>query len=165
VKRIRYLTGAVGLAPVAIGMALPAAANAATSAGAPSGVKTVSLHHSGIRTVAAAVGCTGNTRHNFPQSGHIAGHFWATPHHSSVCIGTVVVSLFFTKSFCKSAQASVIGGTQSTDIRKHRTICGVNGEWVTTSFSIHTLWDQDVSVCATSQYGGNHMPCVQVKHT
>ena len=134
-KRIRYLAGAAGLAPAAVGMALaPGTAQAATS-GVAGPAKTVSLHHvlgsqaanaaavssgtssggvsghaSSANSPDTTAGCTGNTAFHLPRKGSISGHGWYAngPFDSWTCVGTVDISMHFVhKGACKTAHLSL----------------------------------------------------------
>jgi hypothetical protein len=105
-KRIHYVLGAAGLAPIAAGLAAPAAHAANVPSGAISRGKVVSLHHTGMQGIsrqataatlaavtsssattttsasattspaATAAGCHGNTRVLIPKDGHVKGRLW-----------------------------------------------------------------------------------------
>jgi hypothetical protein len=182
-KRVHYMAGTAGLVPAAIGMvAFPATA---TAGGTTSHTKTVSLHHArtaplttlaassspapstskaapGASPGVAAAGCTGADEFFLPKSGHIRGHGWFTANrlpYPSTCIGTVTVSLYFTKTFCKSTYVSVTDGAAARhNFGPHR-MCGQANHWDHTNFGIHRWFVADDTVCAFSTYGGNHKAC------
>lgn len=97
-KKVRYALGAAGLAPAALGLALPAAAGAATHAAThaarPAG-KTVSLRHTrmaGPGHAAVDSSCTGSVS-TWKSKGTSAGEFfiiyWYKSGGDSTCVGTV----------------------------------------------------------------------------
>jgi hypothetical protein len=181
-KRARYLLGAAGLAPVALGLAAPAAAHA--TAAAPGRGKMVSLHHSGMHTAtllaAKAVsaagstssgngtttgGCTGNTKVNVAKDGHVKGQLWYANNwdDSYTCIGTVDASLYYSHNDCKTATvtASYQGNAYFAKAwgPETKTVCGTDGHWTVEPFGIHTDFKHlpDVSgmhVYISSQFGG-----------
>jgi hypothetical protein len=82
VKRVRYLAGLTGLAPVAVGLIAPAAAHAATATQAsPATAKTVRLP-----AASPATGCTGHTEASNVNNGANL-RFWYNA--ASGCIGDV----------------------------------------------------------------------------
>jgi hypothetical protein len=148
------MVGGAALAPAAFGIALPAAhaATAGPAAASVAKAKTVSLHHTAATPDA---GCTGSAEFNIPQDGQVRGHGWQTNHNGSRCVGTVVVSLHFTKGtaakkFCKDAIASV--SANNRDYNKSHQVCGTAGNWVHTSFSVHENFTIPFAVCASSTY-------------
>jgi hypothetical protein len=186
-KRMLYLAGAAGLAPTAFGMAIaPGVAHAATASdGATGHAKTVSLHHiarNGVTATQAtssstsspvanspaspaAAGCKGDTEFTIPKKGNVKGHGWYKNNHlgTVTCIGTVEVSLHFTKGttanpFCKRAILNMIseplgpggGITSSTKL------CGTAGHSKVADFAVHTTFTHlpgsYVRVCAASTY-------------
>jgi len=155
-KRVGYLAGAVGLAPAAMGFLAPTVAQGATAATAPSDQgKAVSLQHSGMLQAKRA--CAGNTAFTIPQDVHVKGHGWYAPNgivDSFTCIGTVVVSLYYAKTFCKTASVVVSippGVSKWTD-----RLCGTAGHWAHHSFGIHENFSSyyfNITVCADSTYG------------
>jgi hypothetical protein len=150
------LAGGAALAPAALGFALPTAAHAATAGPTTGGsVKAVSMHHT---NAAPAAGCTGTTAFTIPTQGEVRGHGWRTANGGSDCIGTIVVSLKFTKGtaankFCKNAIASVSATNQ--DYGKSHQVCGTAGNWVHTSFSVHKHFFIPFNVCASSTYAAS----------
>jgi hypothetical protein len=172
VKRVRYLAGVAGLAPMAIGMALPATGHAAAATThSPARGKSVSMAH--VRSpLRPATGCTGNTAFNVPQSGDVKAHGWYADNYfdTYVCIGTVKESVYFTKGtsshpFCKYAwvrawETSSKGGSFNAFETGHQEVCGVAGNWTgPISFGIHDSFDVWgnlgwVIVFPTSTYGG-----------
>jgi hypothetical protein len=159
-KRVRYVAGAVALAPAAIGIALPVGAQAATTVGhASNNVKTVSLRHTGAVTTALDAGCTANTEFQLTQVNDKRGHGWFkyTDSYHKFCIGTVVTSLRFAITFCKTVYLDVHGNAGSTYYGS-RQICGhpaANGtrEWFHTSFGVHESFAEPGYVCMSSTYG------------
>jgi hypothetical protein len=181
VKRVHYLTGAA-LMPAAMGLALPVAANAATTGpthtGAThTGAKTVSLRHSGIRLAresTAAIssdspqiseaGCHGNTNVKLSRVGNVKGQLWYanSPVDFSTCIGTVDASLYFAHTYCKSAGVSITtspAGIGSPGVTRTAKVCGTKGQWTKHAFGIHEDFSHlphvsGVVVEIWSQYGG-----------
>jgi hypothetical protein len=153
-KKVHFWAGGAALAPAALGFALPTAAHAATASPTTGGsAKTVSLHHA---KAVPAVGCTGSNEFTIPTRGEYRGHGWRTGNAGSACVGTVVVSLKFTKGtaskkFCKDAIASV--SAVNLDYGKAHQVCGTAGNWVHTSFSVHERFRVPFDVCASSTYG------------
>jgi hypothetical protein len=152
VKRVRYLAGAAGLAPAAFGMVtMPAAVGAVTPQAGTGHGKTVSVGHARVNT-----GCTGGTVHylaSHPDT-NLYGHFWYTQHGSKTCIGTLVLSVIYNKTICKTAGASErspggSGWTQSTG-----NYCGNKNTTYMWSFGVHKSIKGPVSVCVGSTYGG-----------
>lgn len=142
-KRVKYLVGAVGAAPVMFGMAVPA--QAATE------------------TAPAATNCQGNTAFTIPQNG-VKGHGWY--HHrvlySGTCVGTVDVSLYYTKGslnkpFCKDASLTIRSSpTKSALWHRKKQLCGYAGSWEKIGFAVQTSFPHgegdSISVCARSTY-------------
>jgi hypothetical protein len=164
-KRVKYAAGAVMLTPVAL--AVPAVAQAATTTAASSTTqgKTVSMHGVGIRVHPDT--CTGTNHVGIgahPNS-HAKGQFWETRFNpGSVCIGTIDVSLFFTKTFSKSASVTVnsVQGTQFVGIEE---VHGTAGHWAAGgAFPVKTIYRGagvvDMSVCIASQFDGGKKNCV-----
>ena len=153
------------LTPVAL--AVPAAAQAATTAAAPSTThgKTVSMH--GVNARAHPDTCTGTSHVGVgahPNS-HAKGQFWQTRFGpGSICIGTVDVSLFFTKTFSKEASVSVrstAGGQLFYGVEE---VHGTTGHWAAGgAFPIKSVFTGDaaigLSVCIMSQYDGGKKNC------
>jgi hypothetical protein len=167
-KRARYVTGAAMLTPVAMAMAVPAAAQAATTTAprAPHS-KGVSLHPVRVTRV-PDVGCTGVSPFhiNASPNSRMKGHGWETRHNpGSVCVGTVVASTKFTKNICKSVFASTyeLGTIVATETGF---LCGTTGQEKSSAFGFHSLFTGagavDVSVCVGSEYDGGHLNCVGV---
>ena len=93
-KKVRYLAGLAGIAPVAAGFLAPAAAHATATAQTPrvnNAAKTVSLHPAKATT---ATGCTGSQFQPISRNGDVAGGFWYTDHGNDACVGTVFVSVY-----------------------------------------------------------------------
>jgi hypothetical protein len=92
-KKVKYLLGATAFVAPVLGVAAPAAANAAPKpAAAPRAEgKTVSVQFLGATagTAASAAGCTGDTAKKVTGSGEYM-KFWHTSYSQSQCIGTVV---------------------------------------------------------------------------
>jgi hypothetical protein len=164
-KRVRYMMGAAGLAPAAFGMAALPVVTAAAAPGANGQAaasvaggqgKTVSLHHA--RAVTPDAGCTGHTEFTIARNGNIRGHGWYTngteksPNGriiKDVCIGTVVNSLNFTKSFCKTGSLDASGDHFYNLTRR---ICADKNLWVPISWGLHKIFTTSVDVCIFSQY-------------
>jgi hypothetical protein len=158
-KRVRYLVGAAALAPAVAGMAFPTAATAAT--GGSTGAKTVSVHQTRATVMAPDAGCTASAEFQLNTVGHKRGHGWVkyTDNHNKFCIGTVDVSLEFTKTLCKNAELDTSGSQNSGSQHTHQ-ICGYpaangDGKWFETTFSIHKSFLEPGYVCVSSTYGSN----------
>lgn len=91
-KKVSYVLGAVGLAPVVAGLAAPNAATVPSQASHTSkaGTKTASLNPLGASAIARR-SCTGHISTGVQSSsGHNANfHFFYTEGAVSTCIGTV----------------------------------------------------------------------------
>ena len=165
-KRARYVTGAAVLAPVAMGMALPAAAQASTSHGtAAARGKSVSLEPVQARVTPDS--CTGTnpfTIGRTPNS-HLRGHGWTTRYNpGSVCVGTVDYSAYFTKNICKSTWVKV-KTPAATLFTEGTYLCGTTGHWKSTTDAIHRVFNSSpgvvsLRICIGSQYGKSN--CVHV---
>jgi hypothetical protein len=170
-KRVRYVLGAAGLAPIAAGLAAPAAHAATVPSSATSQGKVVSLHHTGMQRISrqaatattaasssaatspqiTAAGCHGNTKVKIPQSGHVKGKLWYANNYddSYTCIGTVDASLYYSHDDCK--WVSVSAGTYSRDLGNYgttwgperKTVCGTDGKWTVQPFGIHESFYHD----------------------
>jgi hypothetical protein len=91
VKKVRYLAGIAGLAPVAAAFMAPTAAHAATqgpatNSGSP--VKVVSLHHAGKRTDGS---CPGTRKKFHWHNNHVSTSAYVS---KGGCIGTVYVKIY-----------------------------------------------------------------------
>ena len=153
-KKVRYLAGAAGLVPAALGLAaLPAAAHAATSTSSTASTgKSVSLHH--VRAATQDTSCDGKTYETIPASGGtVRGHFWNTL-GSSVCVGTIVMSMYFSHTHCKNAHAFVTSNGFETEWSRTYQVCGTKGEWAHTSFGVHQWFPYGDLIYLASQYGG-----------
>lgn len=149
-KRVRYLAGAIGLAtPAALGLTAPAHAASASPATGQ---------------------CNGNSTVTIPHAGNVKGHGWYRTnllgHVVFACIGTVDVSLYFTKGsvnnpFCKSASLALRRSPIDRPFwdRQHQ-VCGDDTHWFNTQFNVQQSWSVDIigghanpiSVCARSTY-------------
>jgi hypothetical protein len=148
-KKVRYLAGAAGLAPAVVGLALPTATYAAAAPSATGQAKTVSLYHTGA---VPAAGCTGSTEFYVPKSGHVEGHGWYATGGGSVCIGTVVGKMYFTKSsFCKYVHLNINGTNMGS--RKECTGSGSKSVWESSgTFAVHKWFHGHAKVCLWSTY-------------
>jgi hypothetical protein len=81
-KKVRYALGAVGLAPVALGILAPATAAAQTIAPSAKTGKTVNL------VTSADAGCTG-IKHHSTEHSHLVESFWSAENGGFTCIGTI----------------------------------------------------------------------------
>ncbi len=140
-KRVRYLAGIAGLVPAAI-----ATAPAAQAASA----RPAAVGHTGI--TAAPDTCYGNTYFTMPATGRVRGSGYYTDDDVNyrVCVGTVTVSLYFNKTFCKKAYFG-ISGIDNLPIES-RTVCGHAGKWSPTYFAVDRWFTSSASVHAFSQY-------------
>ncbi len=88
-KRVRYVIGAAGLAPAALGMLAPGTAAAAAQAPKITG-KTVSLQHSsmGARPGAAVASHCVGSQHTSKSKPPFFIKYWFIPGNST-CVGTV----------------------------------------------------------------------------
>ena len=149
-KQVRYLAGAVGLAPLAIGLGAPPA-TASVQASSAGGGKTVSLHQTGVTP---DTGCKGTALFSIPASGRVKGHGWYTyANATKVCIGTVVESMHYDTANCKSARVAISNGTKVLWSRTHTNICGTAGGEKHTSFSVHQYFTGQIWLWINSQYG------------
>jgi|SRR5450755_2397248 hypothetical protein len=142
-KRVRYLAGAAGLAPAALGLAVPSAANAATTGTAVGTGKTVSLQ--------AAAGCTGHTEFYLAQAGPVRGHGWYTDNGGNVCIGTVVVSVY-TSQAGNDGPALFVEGANRSSYFSATQVAGVVGKWEHHSFGVHRLFRRTACATASSYF-------------
>jgi hypothetical protein len=146
-KRVRYVLGAAGAAPVMFGMVTPAQAATDT----PTVVVPVS-------------NCGGNKSFTIPHDGNVKGHGWYRVgiFDSATCVGTVDVSLYYTKGtlnnpFCKDASLTVrFSPTTGNLWHRAKQLCGYAGSWEKIGFAVQTSFWQGsngaVSVCARSTY-------------
>jgi hypothetical protein len=134
-KRVRYLVGAAGLAPAALGVAYPATAQAST-------------------------GCTGHVEFYLPEQVSIhskalvKGHGWYTSEtNGKVCIGTVVVSVYTTVAgydwpkVIFSDTSGHIYYSNGYKVKESKV-----GTWVHRSFGIHSSRYPWVNVEGRSGY-------------
>jgi len=141
-KRMTYLAGAAALAPAALTGAFPATAASAAAAQGTGSVKTVSLNHS---AATAASTCTGTTAfYASHESGNVRMHGWYTTQAKRKCLGTVVVSLYFTKGtasdrFCKEASL-LITSRDGLDTTYYQQVCGIAYEWTSVGFGFHNYY-------------------------
>jgi hypothetical protein len=154
-KRMKYLAGAAALAPTALAGVFPATASAASARGTGS-VKTVSLNHSGVT---ASNGCTGTVGFTAShQSRNVRMHGWYTTQQRRKCIGTVVVSLYFTKGtashrFCKEASL-LITSRDGLDTTYYQQVCGTAYHWTGVGFGFHNYYyDPYLSALSTYREG------------
>jgi hypothetical protein len=97
-KKVRFLIGAVGAAPV-LGMMMPATPGLAAVHSPKPGAKAVSLRHSAVTRTAGGLavhpdtsGCTGNTEVHVTRPSSLSTKFWyknAANGAAAACIGTV----------------------------------------------------------------------------
>jgi hypothetical protein len=167
-KRMRYLAGAAGLMPAAVGMAMmPAEAQGATTHVPTGSAKTVSLRqilgtgmtartaHLSATTAPpaaapqaqAAADCTGNVYFTFPTVAHVRGHGWYkyTDNYKKFCIGTVVVSAEFTQTSCHNIWAGTDGYYAGSGSIKIHDVCGHRTasdkpEWFPSTFVFRKSW-------------------------
>lgn len=146
-KRVRYVLGAAGAAPVMFGMVTPAhAATAMPNAAVP------------------VSNCGGNKYLTIPQNGNVKGHGWYTVgiFDSTTCVGTVDVSLYYTKGslnnpFCKNTSLTIRSSPTAGNLwHRKKQLCGYAGSWEKIGFAVQTsFWHGSsgaVSVCARSTY-------------
>ncbi len=176
-KKVRYqIAGAVGLVPVAVGMALPATAQAATNVKAQSSTgKTVrhplakTAHHPLAHPMGLISGCTTSNRATLPaMPAHnlLGGQFFyaLTP---DVCVGTIEGKFQWNKSFSKSVDGEFIwfnGGNIGVHTRESaRSVFeGVGSH--TLDFGDHHGFTPATSGsgCITSQFAGGNFACTPV---
>jgi hypothetical protein len=146
VKRAYYLAGVAAFVPVAAGGITPAAVNAATAhaSTASSRTKTVSLHpagtsgHGAVATPAA--GCTGtNEFYASYVSGDVTLYGWSTKTYRELCIGTVVVNVWFVHNNCKSVTLLVKQPSTGEQWYTQR-VCGTGSTWHAVDFGLHRQW-------------------------
>ncbi len=176
-KRARYLTGAIGMAPAAVALAMGPAAHAATVTGhaktAPGRadarrLATLTAESSASSSAQTSPGgllnCNGTTGVKFPKNGTVRGHLWYenAPFDVATCIGTLVGSLYFNKNICKDVSVSV----SSTYFMPppyvdtyHAKICGTEGKWTGYDFDLHTWYPHSpveaIHVKIKSTYGAS----------
>jgi hypothetical protein len=136
-KTVRLITGAVGMAPLALGVALPATHAPGPIKARASG-KTVSLTSARINQPAVANGCTTSRTFSIPPSGNLRGGGWQGDHDvphtgSNICVGTQVASIKFNAGSpgnpsCKYAWVSqhmnsLFGANFSYNKPAHKYIC------------------------------------------
>jgi len=169
-KQVRYLAGAAGLAPMAIAfMPLAGATQPAAADGSAGNPKTVSLQHSGMNVVPNN-SCTASDSYTIPQYNHVRGHGWVKQNGARWCVGTVVVSLYFTKGspnhlFCKSAEAAPLpDGVGTFGLSYWQNVCGYAGHWFAVNIGIHRSFSASfMGMCANSIYnnGGSGSACIK----
>jgi hypothetical protein len=163
-KRAYYLAGAAALAPIAAAGLAPATANAGTAAtshssGVAARTKTVSMAHSGAPAngpgAVPAAGCTGTNEFYASQvSGDVTLYGWSTKPYRELCIGTVVVNMWFPGNSCKTAYLLVSQKTTG-QWRYNQRVCGTKNGWHAADFGIHHEWYLGgVYLSAMSTYGG-----------
>jgi hypothetical protein len=122
-KRVHYLAGAVGLAPMALAVAAPGIAHAAAAEASTGHTKSVTLHHirgnapgaatldaftastsSPVSPDATGNGCIGRHYSRAEATSHSLKTWWARYGHK-VCFGTV------------EEHTSAFGGTTGHDVR------------------------------------------------
>lgn len=160
-KKVRYqVAGAVGLVPVAMGMALPATAQAATNVPAqPSSGKTV-LHHRGFTS------CTGIFSAGFPTepSHNLEGGIFFFRISPDLCVGTAKPKFKWNKSFSKRVSTNVKWSSsfraETSPILFNTTVHHAIGTF-TVSLPMHLGFTPAslMTVCATSQFAGGHTVC------
>jgi hypothetical protein len=164
-KTVRYMISAAALTPAAWGLAgLPAGSHAVPAhaghgqVGAePAKVvfmgagKRVAGHVAGISPDT----CTGTTGFNIPKSSpnpNIKGHGWYTEEaNNTECIGTVKVSMYYTKNVCKWARL-LVGSGAGQYVGSTGSYCGHKSYWYIWSFGVHKIYPNGTYVCARSRY-------------
>jgi hypothetical protein len=184
-KRVCYVLGAAGLAPIAAGIAAPAAHAAVVPPSLTSRGKVVSLHHTGMHKIAGtaavvtgssgatspaitAAGCHGNTEVNIGKDGHVKGRLWYANSvtDSSTCIGTVDASLYYSHNGCKwvDVSAGIFSRPQGAYSRdwgpEQKSVCGTAGDWTVKAFGIHEEFHHNpgwsgLRVYVWSKFGGS----------
>lgn len=155
-KRVHYLAGTAGLAPVALGLAAPAtAANAATTAHVQAGAATAASSSS----VTPAFGnCTTSHYQTWPRNGKLRGHFWWAESSNAInlngyCVGTAVLSVYFTKNICKSTTVHFSGGPGIT-YKRTLTACGTKSHWTKVDFGVGDWEHYHPHIAGYSEYSG-----------
>lgn len=152
-KRVHYLAGAVGLAPVALGLAVPATTAAAATAA--HGAETAASSTS----VSPAFGnCTTSHYQTWTRKGNLRGHFWwaeqANPTGvEGYCVGTAVLSVYFTKNICKSTTVHFSGGPGTT-YKRTLTACGTKSHWTKVDFGVGDWEWYHPHIAGYSEYSG-----------
>jgi hypothetical protein len=174
-KRVHYLAGAAGLAPVALGLAVPTtAATAATTAHVQAGAAAASSSSAtppasssvpppaGSSVTPAFGNCTTSHYQTWPRNGKLRGHFWwaeaanITP-VEGYCVGTAVLSVYFTKNICKSTTVHFSGGANIT-YRRTLTACGTKSHWTKVDFGVGDWEWGSPHIAGYSEYsGGKHV--------
>lgn len=176
-KRMRYYVGAAGLGPAAFALAMPGVATAAAAGHAQ---PVTSLRHAaGLARAASSVSssphtsspaasspmakCVTSHYQTWPRNGNLRGHFWwaersVLPYGTDYCVGTAVVSVYFTKNISKSVTVHFSGGLFQSPWRKTLTAKGTAGHWTKVNFGIHKWGYLHPHVAAYSEYsGGKHV--------
>lgn len=167
-KKVRYqIAGAVGLVPAAVGMALPATAQAATNVKAQSSTgKTVQhllAHPRGVIT-----GCNTSNQATLPaKPAHnlLGGRFFYAL-APDVCVGTIQGKFQWNKSFTKIVSGQFawfdnnVGEHTAIGIKSVFNTIGSH----TVSFGIHQGFTPATSGsgCITSQFAGGVFACTPV---
>jgi hypothetical protein len=163
VKSVRYVAGVAGLAPAAFGMFGATAVHAAGTAPAPTTPGRAVVEHGKLVSVRPAgvkpdTGCTGDTRWgttNYSPNGDstdVSAHFWWTQHGDKTCIGTVVLSMTYNKSICKSGWAYIYWPSYEYSDFPTGKYCGKKGYTYGWDFGAHVSHSNPITVCAASTY-------------
>jgi hypothetical protein len=160
-KRVRYLAGVAGLAPMAMGMATGPFAQAATTAGQTGSARTASTRHARMGAGTSSpgspnTGCRGSLEFWIPKNGNVKGHGWwraveASPLEMG-CIGTVAVSTYFNKNICKSVALVIRGCEASRRVYGPTKLCGYD-QWRHHSYPVHQTFISPIQLCISSTYG------------
>jgi hypothetical protein len=131
-KRVRYLVGAATLVPGAAGLGLAAPG------------------------MAQAAGCTGHVEFTLPTNSGVRGHGWYTKNGNNVCIGTVVVSVYTSKTGDDYPQLAVYWSSGATWGPRTASVYQTKGHWGAHSFGVHESNRAvgGASVWAWSEFGG-----------
>jgi hypothetical protein len=89
-KKVRYLVGAVGIAPAALGLMTQAPATAGTVHPVKQ-AKAVSLRHSAVIPDAGCVASAEHQKIVTSSPGYVRLGFYYTSHAATTCIGTIFV--------------------------------------------------------------------------
>lgn len=153
-KKVRYIVGAVGLAPAALAAVAPATAQAAATATATATGKTVSVQHSSSLNT----DCTGTVYHSaksYSRNGRVNQKlwFWTRDLDPRICVGTVADSTaVYGGATGHQFRLRIYTSTGTGWVRDWNKIYGATIEHspdhLLATVGVHTSWPGDkVQVC------------------
>jgi hypothetical protein len=157
-KRMRYLAGAAGIAPVALGLGIPTAAAAAATTGPARLAPLVP----GSQVTPDFGQCNTSYYKTWARHGNLRGHFWWAESHNPVpvsgyCVGTAVLSVYFNKTTSKSVTVH-FSGAPGTTYKKTYDVQGTAGHWTQVDFGVGDWEWGRPHIAGYSQYsGGKHV--------